>query len=105
VQTIIEKGGNIFAEELFNPSSVILVLVFPRNLFLRAVISVGVHQLISPFQYLTFVVSGVPPEDTSPISFIFLTSQLLGIKPTEVFLYARSIFIYFIIYHNLILFY
>lgn len=48
-----------FADDLESPNDVIFLWL--SETYFSIPISVGVNQLISPFQYFWFVVSGVPP--------------------------------------------
>ena len=62
VHTTILWGGSKVAELSFNPLPVILTSVHSIYFVVSFVISEGVHHAMSPFQYSSTSVSGVPPE-------------------------------------------
>src|SRR5687767_13836811 len=69
LQSKIVPLGSMVAELSRSPASVIVRSVVLRYFPRRAVMSVGVHHGIAPFQYADLVVDGVPPltiEQTAP---------------------------------------
>src|SRR3990172_1851947 len=67
--------GNKVAELLFRPNSVMRFSVLFKYLSGVLVMSVGVHQLMFPFQYSAICVLGVPPLTISVISPNFFVSH------------------------------
>ena len=65
--------GNNLAELFFKPSLVICLSL--SKIYFVLPISDGVNHFISPFQYSSTSVFGVPPPTTSAISPIFVDSQ------------------------------